>query len=294
MANQDRFRFDPGDEETELIAPDDELQKRVKRLSQRMSFMTLLLPALLALVVYVAYSDLAQRLLHSHSSGLQSLEKRAVDVEQKTESLTARLGDAETALLKLGDVQTSLQALREELRKSDAAVEKIGTVKADRKEIEDAVHRHETTLGAMNKDLQGLTKELQSLAPLREELGASANLRNELQSLSARLQKLETSLGKDLTGLAGYMERTKTDMEKLKSDLGSLQSRKMDREAMELETLKTKRLYQLALDQEIGRIDKALTALQRRLEQVEKTFGTKSGAPSLPPLTGGITEKPIE
>ncbi|HWR91956.1 MAG TPA: hypothetical protein VN300_05995 [Desulfobacterales bacterium] len=294
MANQDRFRFEPGDEETELIAPDDELQKRVKRLSQRMSFMTLLLPALLALVVYVAYSDLAQRLLRSHSSGLQSLEKRAVDVEQKTESLTARLGDAETALLKLGDVQTSLQALREELRKSDAAVEKIGTVKADRKEIEDAVHRHETTLGAMNKDLQGLTRELQSLAPLREELGASASLRNELQSLSARLQKLETSLGKDLTGLAGYMERTKTDMEKLKSDLGSLQSRKMDREAMELETLKTKRLYQLALDQEIGRIDKALTALQRRLEQVEKTFGTQSGAPSLPPLTGGITERPIE
>jgi len=37
--------FEPGDEETELIAPDDEMQKRVKRLSQRMSFMTLLLPA---------------------------------------------------------------------------------------------------------------------------------------------------------------------------------------------------------------------------------------------------------
>jgi len=294
MANQDRFRFEPGDEETELSAPDDELQKRVKRLSQRMSFLTLLLPALLAIVVYVAYSDLTQRLVRTQSNDLQSVEKRTIGVEQKTESLAARLGDFEAALLKLTEVQNSLQALREELRKSDAAVEKIGAVKADRKEIEEAVHRHETTLAAMSKDVQGLTKELQSLAPMREELGASATLRNETQSLSTRLQKLEAGLGKDLTGLAGYMERTKSDLEKLKSDLSSLQTRKLDREAMELETLKTKRLYQLALDQEIGRIDKALTALQRRLEQAEKAFGARSGAPALPPLTGGITEKPIE
>jgi hypothetical protein len=50
----------------------------------------------------------------------------------------------------------------------------------------------------------------------------------------------------------------------------------------------------MALDQEIARIDKAVAALQRRLEQVEKAFGGRSGAPPLPPLTGGITEKPID
>jgi hypothetical protein len=63
---------------------------------------------------------------------------------------------------------------------------------------------------------------------------------------------------------------------------------------MELELLKAKRLHQSALDQEIGRIDRNLTALQRRLEQLEKAFGAKSGTPLMPPLTGGFTEKPIE
>jgi hypothetical protein len=76
--------------------------------------------------------------------------------------------------------------------------------------------------------------------------------------------------------------------------LNSLQTRKLDREAVDLEVLKAKRIYQLALDQEISRIDKALNALQRRLEQVERAFGSKSTAPSLPPLTGGITERPVE
>ena len=112
---------------------------------------------------------------------------------------------------------------------------------------------------------------------------------------SARLQKLENSLGKDLTGLAGYMDRTKADLEKIRTDVANLQSRKLDREAMDLEVLKAKRLFQMALDQEIGRIDKSLSTLQRRLDQVEKAFGTRSApSPSLPPLSGGIKEQPIE
>jgi DNA repair exonuclease SbcCD ATPase subunit len=294
MANQDRFRFEPGDEEPELTVPDEELQKRIKRLSQRISFLTLLLPSLIAIVIYVAYHDLTQRLIRTQSSDLQSLQRLTTDVEHKIDPMNARLGNVESTLAKLTDVQNSIQVLREELRKSDTAMEKINAAKVERKEIEEAIQRHETMLAAMGKDLQGLSKDLQTLAPMREELGASTTLRNEIQSLSTRLQKLESGLGKDLTGLAGYMERTKSDLEKLKSDLNGLQARKLDRDAMELEVLKTKRLYQLALDQEIGRIDKALTTLQRRLEQVERAFGSKSGAPPLPPLTGGITEKPIE
>jgi chromosome segregation ATPase len=294
MANQDRFRFEPGDEETEPAVQDEELKKRVNRLSQRMSFLTLLLPCLLAIVVYVAYHDLTQRLSRTQSSELHSFGKLAQDIDQKTASLTARLNDIEAALARLGEAPQSIQALQEELRKSEAAVEKIGSAKADKKEIDDLANRHQAALAALGKDVQALTKDLQALAPFREELGSGAALRGEVQALSARLQKLETSLGKDLTGLAGYVERTKSDLEKIKSDVSGLQARKLDREALDLEVLKTKRLYQIALDQEIGRVDKALNTLQRRLEQVEKAFGQKSSGPSLPPLTGGIKEQPIE
>jgi Ethanolamine utilization protein EutJ (predicted chaperonin) len=78
--------------------------------------------------------------------------------------------------------------------------------------------------------------------------------------------------------------------------LSGLQARKLDRDALELELLKAKRLYQIALDQEIARIDKVVISVQRRLEQVEKSLGSKSSstAPSLPPLTGGIKEQPVE
>lgn len=296
MANQDRFRFEPGDEETESVVQDEELKKRLNRLNQRMSFLTLLLPCLLAIVIYVAYHDLMQRLIRSQTSEIHSVERLAQDIEQRMASLTARLGDFEAALGRLGDLPGRLQALQEEWRKGESAIEKSVTAKADkdRKEIEDLVNRHQAALASVGKDVQTLAKEVQALAPLREEFGGSAALRSDVQALSARLQKLENSLGKDLTGLAGYMERTKSDLEKVKSEVSGLQTRKLDREAADLEVLKAKRLYQIALDQEIGRVDKTLTTLQRRLEQLEKAFGSRSSGPSLPPLTGGITEQPVE
>lgn len=296
MANQDRFRFEPRDEEPELAVADEEIKKRVNRLSQRISFLTLLLPSLIAIVIYMAYHDLTQRLTRTQSSDLRSMEKLAADTEQKTAAMSARLGEIEAALAQATNAQTRLQAMQEELRRADSAMGTLNAAKADKKDVEEAAKRNEEALAAVNKSVQGLAKELQALAPFREELGVSAALRSEIQTLSGRLQKLEGSLGKDLTGLSGYMDRSRSELEKIKSELNGLQARKLDRDALELELLKAKRLYQIALDQEIARIDKAVTSVQRRLEQVERSMGSKSSsaAPSLPPLTGGIKEQPVE
>lgn len=296
MPDQDRFRFNLEDEDSEISFHEEELKKRVAKLSHRLSFLTLVLPCLLAVALYVGYRDLVLRTAQTQGTELRSVERVAAEADQKLAALGTRLADLDAAVTARVDaVQKGVQALQEELRKGESSIDKVGASKADRKELADATARTDAALAAVEKDLQAVTRELQALAPFREELGSAAALRSDVTSVSARLQKLESSLGKDLTGLAGYMERTKTDLEKIKTDLANLQSRKLDREALDLEVLKTKRLYQMALDQEVGRIDRTLGTLQRRLDQLEKAFGAKSGtAPSLPPLSGGIKEQPVE
>ncbi|MGE5255084.1 MAG: hypothetical protein ACM3KE_00340 [Hyphomicrobiales bacterium] len=289
MADQDRFRFNLGDEEPEVRYDDEALKRRVNKLGRRVSFLTLLLPCLLAVALYVAYHDLVLRTAQTQSSELQSVEKLSAEIEQKLAAFDSRLAALEPALTaKVEVAQNSVQALREELRKGESE-------KADKKDLAELTARMDAALAAVTKDLQTVTREMQAMAPFREELGSAAALRSNINSLSARLDKLESGLGKDLTGLAGYMDRTKADLEKIKADLADLQNRKLDREALDLEVLKAKRLYQMALDQEIGRVDKTLGALQRRMDQMEKAFGSRSTtSPSLPPLTGGIKEQPIE
>lgn len=296
MADKDRFRFNLEDDEPEVPSNEEELKRRIAKLGSRLSFVTLLLPCLLAVALYVGYQDLVLRTARTQGTELRSAERVAAETDEKLTALGTRLADIEAVLTARVDAaQKSVQAVQEELRKGESGIDKVGASKADKKELADATARTDAALAAVQKDLQTVTRELQAFAPLREELGHGAALRGEVTSVSARLQKLENSLGKDLTGLAGYMDRTKADLDKIRGDLTNLQSRKLDREALDLEVLKTKRLYQMALDQEVGRIDKSLGTLQRRLDQVEKAFGARSGAsPSLPPLTGGIKEQSVE
>jgi chromosome segregation ATPase len=302
MMEQDKFRFQLGEEEPEPPAIDEALQRRVHKLSQRMSFLTLMLPCLIALVLYVAYRDISLRVAQTQYSELQSVDRLAADLKLKTDAMLARVTELETAVgAKLDEASKSVFALQEGIKKTEAAVERQNTDKADKKELQDSAARVDAALAALSKDLQGhtrevqgLTKDLQALAPFREELGSASALRNDITSVSARLQKLENSLGKDLTGLAGYMDRNKAELTQIKTELANLQSRKLDRESTDLEILKAKKSYQTALDQEMSRIEKTLSAIQRRLDQIERAFAAPAAKGTAPTAPGGIREQPLE
>jgi DNA repair exonuclease SbcCD ATPase subunit len=297
MIEQDKFRFQLGDEEPEPCAVDETLQRSVRKLSQRMSFLTLMLPCLIALVIYVAYRDLNLRVAQTQHSELQSVDRLAADLQQKTDAVLARVSELEATVgAKLDEVSKSVPLLQEGIKKTEAAVERQNTDKADKKELQDSVARIDSALAAMAKDLQGLTKDLQALAPFREELGSASALRNDVNGVSARLQKLENSLGKDLTGLAGYMDRNKTELTQIKTELANLQNRKLDRESTDLEILKAKKSFQTALDQEMSRLEKTLSTIQRRLDQVERAFAAPAarGSQTAPAAPGSIREQPLE
>jgi DNA repair exonuclease SbcCD ATPase subunit len=304
MMERDKFRFQLGEEEPEPPAIDEALQRRVHKLSQRMSFLTLMLPCLIALVIYVAYRDISLRIAQTQHGELQSVVRLAADLEQKTAALLARVSELEATVgAKLDEASKTVFALHEGIKKAEAAVEQHKADKADKKDIENSAARFDAALAAQSKDVQGLTREvqgltkdLQGLAPLREELGSASALRNEVTGVSARLQKLENSLGKDLTGLAGYMDRNKAELTQIKTELANLKNSKLDREFSDLEILKAKKSYQTALDQEMSRIEKTLSTIQRRLDQIERAFVPPAarGSQAAPAAPGSIREQPLE
>lgn len=297
MTDQDKFRFHLGEEEPEPSPPaiDEALQRRVHKLSLRMSFLTLMLPCLIALVIYVAYRDLNLRVAQTQHSELQSVDRIAADLEQKSSALLARVSELEAALgAKLDEVSKSVFALQEAIKKAEAAIERHNTDKADKKELEELAARVDSALAVMSKDVQGLTREVQGLAPFREELGSASALRNDVNTVSARLQKLENSLGKDLTGIAGYMDRNKTEFAQIKAEIAKLQNSKIGEESIELEILKAKKSYQAALDQEMARIEKTLSTIQRRLDQIERAFAAPAARGTAPAAPGSIREQPLQ
>jgi chromosome segregation ATPase len=307
MADQDRFRFSLDDEEPEIPYRDEGLERSVKRLGARVSFLTLMLPCLLAIALYAAFRELDLRVDQGRSSEIKTAELFAGELEQATAGLNARIERLEAGLnsrvegleaalnLRLEATQKSGQALQEEAKRGEAALERLSTLaaaKADKKELTESLARVDAALAAVAKDLQ-------ALAPFREELGSAATQRKELSALASRLQSLENSLGKDLTGLAGFLDKTKADLTKIRAEIAGLEKRTLDREEVALEILKAKKLQQLAMDNEKTRVDKSLSTLERRMDQVERAFSAPPAnrPPALPPLPGrpsGIREQPLE
>ncbi|MEJ5359750.1 MAG: hypothetical protein WHT06_13870 [Desulfobacterales bacterium] len=297
MSDSDRFRFDLSeDEEAADFALEEERDRRIARLERRVSLITILLPLLLAIAFYAAWQDLSERFPRPGPSAANPIERLYTDLEQMRAQAEERLAGIEQSLAEQRNVLTrELPLLQEAVRKAVSEVEKMEGAKADKKEVAEALSRIEGPLETVRKELQSQGAEVKALSPFREELGTARSLRDELQEVSERLRNLENRLAKDLTGIAGFIERSKTDLEKIKTELAELKGRKLDRETLELENLKTKRLYQLALEQEVSRLEKSLSALQRRIEQLERAFGTRSRVnPGLPPLTGDIQEKPLD
>lgn len=294
MAHPDKFRFDLGKDEPEPPTVDEALQRRVHTLGQRLSFLTLLLPCLLALAIYLAYREIDVRMTRSQAGDVRAAERVAADLDQKA----AALNDRMAALgARVQSLQSGIDELKSEMRKSASAIEALQAVKADKKELQelaDASGRVEAELAAVGKQLQGVSKELQALSPFREELGSAAALRTELGRVSARLQTLENSLGKELTGLAGFMERSRADLAQVKAELAKVQTGRLEQEYVDLEILKAKKLQQTAMDQEMSRIEKMLSTLQRRVDQLERAFSAPAGRAAPPPAPGGVREQPLQ
>ncbi len=297
MSESDRFRFDlHEDEEAADFALEEQRERRIGRLERRVSLLTILLPLLLAIAFYAAWQDLSERFPRPGAAGGSPVERLSTDLEQMRAQAEERISALEQSLAEQRNlIARELPLLQEAVRKAISEAEKIEAAKADKKELLEAASRIEGGLETLRKDLQSQGAEIKALSPFREELGAARSLREELQEVAERLRNLENRLAKDLTGVAAFVERSKADLEKIKADLADLKGRKLDRETLELENLKTKRLYQLALEQEVARLEKSLSALQRRIEQLERAFGSRSRTnPGLPPLTGDIQEKPLD
>ncbi|MFO7706813.1 MAG: hypothetical protein R6V84_01485 [Desulfobacterales bacterium] len=301
MADPEKFRFQLGDEEPEAPAVDEALQRRVRKLGQRMSFLALVLPCLLAVVVYLAYREIEVRVTQARSSGAQTAERVAVELEQRTAELRERMAELDASVAaRLEGMRAGVDGLQLEAKRAAEAVESL-QAKAGKPEWGEAVARIDASIASnakavqeLSTQTQALNKDLQALAPFREELGSVAAMRAELGRLSARLQTLENSLGKDLTGVAGFMERNKAELAQVKADLAKVQSGRADREYVDLEILKAKKAQQTALEQEMARIEKILSGLQRRVDQVERAFSSPAGRNPAPPSPSAIREQPLQ
>ena len=269
-----KFKFNGEDEpESEQTLYQDEAKdRRVEKLSHRVTIISILIPVLIGVVFYIAYRDITSRVSQSQDTEAMEIQNLSTQLQDKFDELSTKYGQLEASLVqKLAALEKVDKAMKANLKKAENTVSKINATKADKKDQQDAIAKIDT-----------------ALSPIRMELKDLSTMRNDLKAVTAELQSLDTDVQQKLTTISANVDKSLQNLTKIQSDMSALSNQKLDNDTLQLELLKAKKSYQKELDLTKTALDKRLSSILRKIRDLEKI----AQAPLAAPKPSGGTSSP--
>ncbi|MGD8883454.1 MAG: hypothetical protein PVI82_16265 [Desulfobacterales bacterium] len=305
------FKFN-GDDEPEpepekVLYQDEARDRRIEKISHRVTIISILIPVLLGVVFYITYRDIASRVSQSQDTGAMEIQNLSTQLEDQFEALSKKYGDLEASLVqKLADLEKVDKSMKANLKQAQDMVSKINATKVDKKEQQDAIAKIDTALGPIRKELESLApmrKQLETLTPMRKELEALTPMRADLKTVAAGLRSLDKDTQQKLSTLSTNIDTTLADLTRtqseMQSDMSGLFDQKLDKDALQLELLKTRKKFQNEMELTKAALDKRLSLILRKIRDLEKIAhaphaATKPSGETISSSSGKIVEQELK
>ena len=281
------FKFE-GDEEPDAeqaVYQDDAKDRRIEKLSHRVTIITILLPILIGVISYIAYREVTSRVDQSQDVGAMEIQNLTSQLEENFAALSTKYGKLEAALTeKLADLEKVDKAMKANLKQAEDTMAKINATKADKKDQQAIVAKIDAALAPVRK-------EVKDLAAMRKEVNDLALMRNDLKAISAEVTALDKDLKQQLAAISENSNKALNGLAQIKSDMTTLSNQKMDTDGLQLELLKARKSFQRDLDVATLAIDKRLESMLRRIKDLEKLAQAPLASPG---TSGSIIEQEIK
>jgi chromosome segregation ATPase len=286
------FKFNGDDEpDSEQTLYQEEVKdRRVEKLSHRVTIISILIPVLIGVVFYISFRDITSRVSQSQDTGAMEIQNLSTQLEENFAALSVKYGDLEAALTqKLAALEKVDKAMKNNLKKAEDTVAKINATKATKKDQQNAIAK-------IDKGLNPIRQELKALKSVTTELQTRDNdLKQQLSMLSANTDKTLKELGTIPKELAVIQK----ELTAIQTDLASLSSRKLNKDALQLELLKARKNFQRDLELTKSTIDKRLASMLRKIKDLEKLAraplsSSRPTGQTVSPGSGGIVEQEIK
>ena len=271
------FRFSTDGQESDEFYQEELKDMRVEKLSQRLTLISILLPCLIAVVIFLGYRDLTNRVNKGRDSENLEVQKLSTQME----GLSAQIDEKLKSFSKTLDSQdqkfsdsisgklNSLTSNIEVLKKS------MASVSADLKKAQNAIEKLDGAKADKNSQTVALDKLREDLAPLKSEIQSLTNLRTDLESVSSEIKNLENQITEEMTKVAADTASFKKEYDQLQTSIAEQLGEKIDKAALGVELLMFKK-NQNTHSQEIERLTQQLESIQ------EKTASAQLDSDSAP------------
>lgn len=174
-----KFRIRIDDESPDTGFEEEIKDSRIEKLSQRITLVSILIPCLIAVILFVAYLDLRKRVGGMHSAG-----------ETVSQDLDSRLSLVSEKQAKLEDMV--IKKIEVELKAATTAIRYIRSArKADNKTLKGAIASIEKRAGPARKDLENAASRIKVLDKNLTNLGKEVDkAKNDLNKIQADISLL--------------------------------------------------------------------------------------------------------
>jgi len=250
--------------------------QRTEKLSRRITLVSILIPCLLFVILFVAYIDIKKRVAGMHDTG----ETLSQDLGDRISALSAKHAKLDDLLgEKIDLINKTTSSMQKKINEATIAIKYIRSArKTDNKKF--------------NSSTDKIEKKLES------------TYRN-LEIAASKIKILDSGFKKELAGLSKELDKTRKKLNKLQTDIAALSSIKIDKKMFDLALKKEQKIYQQKLSKTSKSLEDKIESIQKSLKKLKKpaisnqpapkpVSPLKTGAETVLPKIGDIIEQNIK
>lgn len=257
--NSSRFkiRFDETVERPDAQVQDELEDLRIEKLKKRINLLSTLLLVLIGSGVLIGYLDIRKRFDKIHGSETAEIQTISKDLESRFSSLSIKQAKLESQLTnKFSDIEKITLSFRIRLKKIETVLNSFKLSESD----------NEKKLSNKIADIN------HALIPIKKEL---KKFESEVKGLEGEVKGLEKQVSKNFSKLSASHEKTKNEMgrlkelNKIKKDIISLSSTKLDKRMFDLAIRHEEKLFQQKFNLLQKSLSDQLAAIQKKISTIE-------------------------
>jgi DNA repair exonuclease SbcCD ATPase subunit len=227
------FKFRIDEESPDSVFRDDIRELRLEKLSKRVTILSILIPCLIGGLIAFAYIDIKKRVLINQDSGAKTVQNLSKDFDTRLYNLMTKTNDLENTLAtRAATLEKNFSSLKFRLYKNENKIKKLTASKAEKKDQEAAL--------------------------------------KEIKNISSQIDALDSMVQQKLADLTASTKTMNADLIKIRAEISTLVTSKIDREFFDQELQKEQQFQQNRLDTIKADLAGQIQAIRKEIDDLEK------------------------
>ena len=134
------FQIGTEEENPDTLLQSEISDRRVDKLSQRVTFIAILIPCIVILIMVFGYFDIKKRFVAIEGSGEKDVQNLSENIESSYSSLSVQFAKLEKSIQeKTAAIERETGALKKDISKVNASIKRLDSSKASRKELKNLI-----------------------------------------------------------------------------------------------------------------------------------------------------------